>query len=296
MKHIHLIARLQAVALAASVASPVFAQDLIAVDHLEYGATANLHGANGGSGWGGAWFKLSQIPTGATTEGLSWTGLAISGGSAFTAPYASADLTRYSRAVAAYTDPDQVVYISCLVRPNPGFGVTAGLAFGTWDNGMVMGLCPSGYYGLMTPPNTMHSDSAVAVAQGATVFLAARVVKNGDATMTWSLHVNPAVGAAEPATPAATLTIPGTALPQALSIYNDGGFSTDEIRVGRTWASVLPPVVREGDVNGDGIVDVSDLLAVIGAWGPCGPPCPADLNGDGAVNVSDLLTVIGNWG
>jgi hypothetical protein len=53
------------------------------------------------------------------------------------------------------------------------------------------------------------------------------------------------------------------------------------------------------DIDGAGSVNVTDLLAVIGAWGPCQPapvPCVADLNGDGSVNVSDLLTIIANWG
>lgn len=54
-----------------------------------------------------------------------------------------------------------------------------------------------------------------------------------------------------------------------------------------------------GDTNGDGVVDVDDLLNVIVAWGPCPPPpanCPADVNDDGVVNVDDLLMVIINWG
>lgn len=49
------------------------------------------------------------------------------------------------------------------------------------------------------------------------------------------------------------------------------------------------------DVNGDGNVDVVDLLAVVGAWGPC-KNCAEDVNGDGLVNVVDLLAVIGAWG
>jgi hypothetical protein len=57
-----------------------------------------------------------------------------------------------------------------------------------------------------------------------------------------------------------------------------------------------------GDVapkGGDGAVNVSDLLAIISTWGPCGSPCPTDIapqGGDGAVNVSDLLAVISTWG
>jgi len=53
-----------------------------------------------------------------------------------------------------------------------------------------------------------------------------------------------------------------------------------------------------GDLNGDGVVSVSDLLIMISEWGVCGDPtnCPADLNGDGVVSVTDLLIAIGNWG
>ena len=43
------------------------------------------------------------------------------------------------------------------------------------------------------------------------------------------------------------------------------------------------------------VVNVTDLLAVMDAWGPC-IACSADLNGDGIVDVIDLLEVVGNWG
>ena len=49
------------------------------------------------------------------------------------------------------------------------------------------------------------------------------------------------------------------------------------------------------DVNGDDTVNVQDLLAVIGAWGPCAG-CAADVNDDSQVNVIDLLAVINGWG
>ena len=50
------------------------------------------------------------------------------------------------------------------------------------------------------------------------------------------------------------------------------------------------------DLNGDGIVDVPDLLLLLGNWGSCPPPCTPDTNGDGSVNVTDLLALFAAWG
>jgi hypothetical protein len=49
------------------------------------------------------------------------------------------------------------------------------------------------------------------------------------------------------------------------------------------------------DLDDDGQVATSDLLALLGAWGtdPGGPP---DFDGDGNVSTIDLLTLIGFWG
>lgn len=62
-------------------------------------------------------------------------------------------------------------------------------------------------------------------------------------------------------------------------------------------ASDLPPLEvgsSQSYVDGDGVVGVNDILALIAVWGPC-ETCSADLNGDGVVNVTDLLEVIANW-
>ncbi len=53
-----------------------------------------------------------------------------------------------------------------------------------------------------------------------------------------------------------------------------------------------------GDVNGDGVVGIADLLSLLAAWGPCPDPpadCTADVDGDGAVGITDLLLLLANW-
>ncbi len=55
-------------------------------------------------------------------------------------------------------------------------------------------------------------------------------------------------------------------------------------------------VVTPGDLDGNGAVDVLDLLELLAAWGPCPPaPCPADVDGSGAVGVADLLILLSSW-
>ncbi len=49
-----------------------------------------------------------------------------------------------------------------------------------------------------------------------------------------------------------------------------------------------------GDVNGDGVVDGSDLAGLLASWGTNNPT--TDFNGDGVVNGSDLATLLAAWG
>jgi len=39
-----------------------------------------------------------------------------------------------------------------------------------------------------------------------------------------------------------------------------------------------------GDITGNGVVNVDDLLAVINSWGLCAPPCPPDIAPPGGGN------------
>jgi murein tripeptide amidase MpaA len=78
------------------------------------------------------------------------------------------------------------------------------------------------------------------------------------------------------------------------SDYNAGSV----VEAGVDGVSIAVKSCSDGgspDVNGDGAVDVQDLVEIITSWGPC-PGCPADVNGDGSVDVADLVLVITGWG
>jgi Aspartyl protease len=50
----------------------------------------------------------------------------------------------------------------------------------------------------------------------------------------------------------------------------------------------------EGDVNGDGLIDIFDINLVSSNWGNAGGP--GDANGDGIVNIFDINVVSADWG
>lgn len=49
------------------------------------------------------------------------------------------------------------------------------------------------------------------------------------------------------------------------------------------------------DTNEDQMVDLSDLLAVLAAWGDC-TCCPADVTRDRSVGFEDVVSVLSTWG
>lgn len=51
---------------------------------------------------------------------------------------------------------------------------------------------------------------------------------------------------------------------------------------------------RNGDINGDGVVNAADLSALLAAWGSS--QASADLDGNGTVNGADLARLLANWG
>ncbi|MHC4416174.1 MAG: hypothetical protein ACYS0G_12910 [Planctomycetota bacterium] len=81
-------------------------------------------------------------------------------------------------------------------------------------------------------------------------------------------------------------------------------FDLPALPSGITWQvlqdtqSVELRIGKIGDLDGDGVTGVRDLLILLANWGACPPEgdCPSDLDGDGLVGVSDLLILLVNWG
>jgi Dockerin type I domain len=78
-------------------------------------------------------------------------------------------------------------------------------------------------------------------------------------------------------------------------------FGTSSFSPGASGSVETPPAPQcPEDVNGDGVVDLSDLALVLGAFGSAaGDPAynpAADIDGDGVIGLSDLSRVLGRFG
>jgi PKD repeat protein len=99
-------------------------------------------------------------------------------------------------------------------------------------------------------------------------------------------------GAARPLFNAAVLAFaPGV----LTDFYSNPRPAAGATTAGAVETSQPAPPSSNGDVDGNGIVNIDDLLAVTASWGSCSA-CDADQDGDGLVNINDLLVVIAGWG
>ncbi|HUC20595.1 MAG TPA: dockerin type I domain-containing protein, partial [Candidatus Polarisedimenticolaceae bacterium] len=56
-------------------------------------------------------------------------------------------------------------------------------------------------------------------------------------------------------------------------------------------------IVKAGDVDGNGVIDIIDLSILVSRYGQSGVTrAQGDLNNDGAVNIIDLSILLSNYG
>ncbi|MFM7051424.1 MAG: SUMF1/EgtB/PvdO family nonheme iron enzyme [Planctomycetota bacterium] len=61
--------------------------------------------------------------------------------------------------------------------------------------------------------------------------------------------------------------------------------------------AAMAQAVCFGDINGDGLIEASDLTKLLSSWGACpANACGADLTSDGIVNSVDVAQLIEAWG
>ena len=96
----------------------------------------------------------------------------------------------------------------------------------------------------------------------------------------------------------ATLTFEVMAVKASTLTLSEPLFADDQ---GNTFlprvegGEITEPPKLKGDVNGDGVVNIQDLVLVASSFGETGENS-ADINADGVVNIADLVLVAGNLG
>jgi hypothetical protein len=210
-------------------------------DGFQYPAGASLAGQNGGSGWGAAWDNGATQLDVKISSGLSFGNLATSPGAALSDPTTPNQVAFFSRQLGTtYGADNTTVYVSFLLRPEAGFGFYGGINFG---NIFVGKSGPTTTYGIEGPVNDISSSTTVATA-GTTVLLVLRAdfLPGNDR---FSLYVDPTPGGSEPAVADAVKTDFDSPAVNSLFLNNAGNYTTDEIRIGDTFASVTSTAAPE---------------------------------------------------
>jgi len=216
------------------------ADPLFAYEGFQYVTGSSIAGQNGGSGWAGGWFTPGGLGATITAPSLSSGDLSVSGGAMTTPGFQplgqGSSVAFWQRSLSTPLGADgTTAYLSFLLQPDAGFGFYGGINFGNLFIGRSGNQAD---YGLEGPTNDL-SLSNVPVVQGQTVLLVLEAqFLPGDDQL--SLFVNPVPGQPQPATPSAVKTDLDVGTVSDVVINNYGGYTTDEIRIGSTFASVTP--------------------------------------------------------
>lgn len=238
MSRQHMLNSRVLVAVCSALVGAAAAGSVVAYDGFSNGPLPDLNGSNGGVGWLGPWLDTgSALFTSVGGAGLTYPQLRSAAGAAITPVGGSFDAASYYRTFSTLPAQTDHVYFSFLLRPVTNHGTYGGISFGG--------------YSLIGQPLTMNSwgmrlgryifaDSGIPVVDNQTTLLVLKLQKTG-ASMVYSLYVNPNLNNGEPSLPSCQYTLGGAAFPSGLTLTNDGGFTSDELRIATTWAEAVPP-------------------------------------------------------
>lgn len=294
--------------LACTVAALTVAQTLLgqtAYDGFGGGPLATIDGSTGGYGWAGAWTdSASSQLTSVGGSGLAYPGLMTTPGAAATPVGGSFDAANFYRALPAFPAGTDTVYISFLIRPDD-WSSYGGLAIGSYPRNIFFGYTMGMYSLGIRCGRYVFEQSTAQYAVGRTDLVVVEIAKTATTT-TYRLFVDPTVGAGRPAFPNAEYTWGADPLPQWLTLSNDGGFTTDELRVSTTWAGAVPPAApscaadlgRQGGIAGsDGTLDNNDFAVFINYFFSADPRADFGIQGgvpgqDGHFDNNDFIVFV----
>jgi beta-lactam-binding protein with PASTA domain len=150
----------------------------------------------------------------------------------------------------------------------------------------------------VVPAGSVISENPAAgtkVAVGSAVNL---VLSSGPATVTVPSVVNDTLAAATAALSSAGLKLGSTTRHSSSSVPAGSVISQSpaagvSVATGSAVNLVISTGALRGDVNGDGQVDILDLVAILEAFGQkVGPGDPRDLNGDRVINLKDAAILV----
>ena len=218
----------------------VHGDTLLQYEGFAYTSGSSVSGQNGGTGWSGAWGSPGGLDATTTPSSLTSGNLAVSGGALSTAgsqpPNQGASVATWTRLLGTQQGIDNTtVYLSFLLQPDAGDGFYGGINFG---NVFVGRSGNQSFYGLEGPGNDVSLSSVPVVSGQAVLFVLRTDFLAGNDVL--SLYLNPTPGGAEPGTANVVKTDLDMGTISSLTINNYGGFTTDEIRIGSSFASVTP--------------------------------------------------------
>jgi len=222
-------------------AAPVQAS-LLAYEGFDYAAGVDISGQSGGTGWAGAWGYASNWPGQMSPTGLDNASLAVNGNALSTVGPAPTPLNP----AVIYRDLPELGtsgttrYFSVLLRPYAADGYQHGEYGGVNFGGIFIGKSGkpgSDRYGIEGAVNDIsYSDVPVTANQTVLLVLRAEYREGAD---NFDLFVNPSLDAL-PAEASASKSDYDAGIGAAVLVNNFGNYLTDEIRVGETYADVVP--------------------------------------------------------
>ncbi len=210
---------------------------LLAYEPFDYPAGEDIFTKNGGSGWTSSWTYMSSRPGTISSPGLSHPSLATLGNALQTpAVSVSTEPAVFVRGLPTFGADDTTLYLSFLLRPDASYGYYGGVNLGGLFIGKSGGVSDT-TYGLEGPlGDVVKSDTDVVT--GTTVWLVVRAQFKAGHDL-FELFVNPPTSGLPPV-PSATKSNHDAGTADYFLVNNAGGFTTDEIRIGTSYADVAP--------------------------------------------------------